>query len=147
MNESCQAILDEWRNGGLDACLAGKDVFLPCPVPPGLVVRWNYEDQPDLMQTTMNKAVWAVAKAWGISVQSLHSKRRSRDVTIPRFLVMYLMSRYCSHRSLVEIGRFFGMDHTTIMHGIKRATKLLIEDPDFAAAHERAVVILEGMEA
>ena len=146
MNEACEAILAEWRGGGLAACLKGQDVFLP-GVSAGRVVRWSYADEPDLMQTTMNKAVWAVAKAWGISVQSLHSKRRSRDVTIPRFLVMYLMSRYCSHRSLVEIGRFFGMDHTTIMHGIKRATKLLIEDPDFAAAHERAVVILEGMES
>ncbi len=154
MNEACEAILAEWRGGGLERCLAGKDVFLPCAAPLGRVVAWRHEDEPDLMKTTMDQVDWAAAQAWGISVQKLHSRRRSSDVTIPRFLAMHLMSVHCPNRSLVEIGRHFhtasegdGMDHTSIMHGIKRATKLLIEDPDFAAAHERAVVILEGMES
>ena len=145
MNETLEAIRAEWRNGGLASCIAGHDVFLP-DVSSGRVVKWSYADEPDLMQTTMDKVDWAVAQAWGISVQTLHSNRRSRSVAIPRFLAMYLMARYCSHRSLMEIGRFFGMDHTSIMHGNKRAAELLIEDPDFAAAHEQAVLILEGME-
>ena len=110
MNETLEAIRAEWCNGGLAACLADQDVFLPS-VSSGRVVKWSYEDEPDLMKTTMNKVDWAVAKAWGMSVQSLHSNRRSRAVAIPRFLAMYLMARYCSHRSLKEIGRFFSMAH------------------------------------
>ena len=146
MNETLEAILAEWNHDGLAACLAGRDVFLPS-VSSGRVVRWSFEDEPDLMKTTMNKVDWVVAKAWGISVQALHANRRGKDVAIPRFLAMYVMSRYCSHRSLKEIGRFFNMDHTTIMHGIKRARQLLAEDPDFAAAHKRAVQILTEMQA
>ncbi len=145
MTENLQAIRDEWRNGGLAACLAGQDVFLPS-VPTGRVVKWSFEDEPDLMQTTMNWVDWAVAKSWGISIQTLHANRRGKDVAVPRFMAMYLMSRFCSHRSLQEIGVHFGKaDHTTVMHAIKRAKQLLAEDPDFAATHERAVLILEGM--
>ena len=153
MNETLQAIRDEWLGGGLAACLADQDVFLPS-VSAGRVVQWSYTDEPDLIKTTMDKVDWSVAKSAGISVQKLHSRRRSSDVTIPRFLAMYLMSVHCPNRSLVEIGRHFhtasegdAMDHTSIMHGIKRAAELLVKDPDFAAAHERAVVILEGLEA
>lgn len=144
MNEACEDILTEWRSNGLAACLEGQDIFLPFH-PAGRVVTWAYDDEPDLIKTTMDRVDWAVAKAMDISVQMLHAKRRGNDVAIPRFLAMYLISEYCPNRSLPEIGRHFHMDHTSIMHGIRRAKEMLEDDPDFHAAHEKAQQVLVGL--
>ena len=146
MNEASQIILDEWRHGGLVACLAGADVFLPCPAPPGRVVPWNYEDEPDIFKTTMDMVDWAVAKTMGLSVQKLHAKRQSRDVTVPRFLAMLLISEHCPDRNLLKIGQHFHMDHTSIMYGIGRAKTMLAEDPEFNTVHGQARRILMGMQ-
>lgn len=146
MNEACEAILTEWRGGGLANCLAGKDVFLPCASPIGRVVKWTYPDEPDLIKTTMNSVDWATAKSIGIPVQQLHINRRGKEFARPRWLAMYLISEFCPNRSLPEIGRHFHRDHTTIIHGIRKAKALLAEDPDFAAAHTKARQILMGMQ-
>ncbi len=146
MNETCEAILAEWRHGGLAQCLAGHDPFLSNPTPPGRIVKWAYLDEPDLIKTTMLGIDWAVAKTMEITVQRLHANRRGKEFTRPRWLAMYLISEFCPNRSLPEIGRHFHRDHTTIMHGIKQAKALLAGDPDFAAAHEQALHILLGMQ-
>ena len=147
MNETLEAIREEWRGGGLERCLSGTDTFLPCLVPPRRVVRWDYEDEPDLYKTTMDGVDWAVARAMDVSVLSLHAKRRSKSITIPRFLSMYLISEHCPLRSLPDIGNHFRMDHTSVMYGIKRAKELIADDPDFSAAHKRAESILMGLNA
>jgi chromosomal replication initiator protein len=42
---------------------------------------------------------------------------------------MYLSRKYTRH-SLEDLGREFGRDHTTVLHGFQKTAKDLAEDPN-----------------
>jgi chromosomal replication initiator protein len=48
---------------------------------------------------------------------------------------MYL-AKVMTIESMPKIGRVFGRDHTTVLHGVKRIKALYDADPDFAAEVE-----------
>ena len=78
----------------------------------------------------------AVAKAWGVKPEGLASKRRTKDLTVPRQVAMYLI-RELLDMSLVQIGRCFGgRDHSTVIHSIRKVESLLETDPAFRARLE-----------
>ena len=82
-----------------------------------------------------------VAEQWGIRLTDMTSARRSRNVARPRQVAMYL-AKHFTDRSLPEIGRMFGnRDHTTVMHGVRRVTELMAEDPDF----REQVELMQGL--
>ncbi len=57
-----------------------------------------------------------VTEEFGLSLQELKTKRRNKNVVLPRQVAMYL-SRELTGLSLPEIGNFFGgKDHTTVLH-------------------------------
>ena len=59
------------------------------------------------------------------------SARRSRSLARPRQIAMYLAKSITS-RSLPEIGRKIGgIDHTTVMHAVKKIEELKHEDTNF----------------
>ncbi|TNF69025.1 MAG: chromosomal replication initiator protein DnaA [Gammaproteobacteria bacterium] len=65
-----------------------------------------------------------VADFYGIKVQDLLSKQKSRDIARPRQIAMALAKELTSH-SLPEIGNFFGgRDHTTVLHAVRTIEKL-----------------------
>lgn len=64
----------------------------------------------------------------GYTEASLLGPGRERDLCWSRFGLMYAMKEGAGC-SLSEIGRFMNRDHTTVIHGIKRA-KLLRETDD-----------------
>ena len=58
--------------------------------------------------------------------------KRVRAYARPRQLAMYL-AKHMTKRSLPEIGRRFGgRDHTTVMHGVKRISELMVTDSQSA---------------
>lgn len=70
-----------------------------------------------------------VAECFDIKLSDLLSPRRARSVARPRQIAMFL-AKDLTDKSLPEIGRKFGnRDHTTIMHGVKKVTRLCKEDP------------------
>jgi len=73
-----------------------------------------------------------VAEEWGVSAADLASKRRTRQVTVPRQVAMYLIKELMDE-SLVRIGEGFGgRDHSTVIHSIRKVENTLEGDPDFA---------------
>jgi chromosomal replication initiator protein len=73
----------------------------------------------------------AVAREWGVSVEGLVSKKRTKDLTVPRQVAMYLL-RDQLRLSLVEIGKLFGgRDHSTVIHSLTRVEEDLEADPQF----------------
>ena len=61
-----------------------------------------------------------VAASWNVTVEALASKKRTKDVTVPRQVAMYLI-RELLDLPLVEIGRQFGgRDHSTVIHSIAK---------------------------
>ena len=70
-----------------------------------------------------------VAQRFGVRVEDLKGKRRSKEVVLPRQVAMYLI-RERLRASLPEIGQIFGgRDHTTVLHAVQKVEKLMAEDP------------------
>jgi chromosomal replication initiator protein len=87
----------------------------------------------------------AVAKEWGVTTEGLRSKTRTKALTAPRQVAMYLM-RELLGLQLVEIGASFGgRDHSTVIHSLERVTATIREDPTFAQRIARLRVLLEGL--
>jgi len=73
-----------------------------------------------------------VASYFNIKVSDLKSKKRSRDISFPRQIAMYLCREY-TKASLPDIGKQFGgKDHTTVIFSHKKITKLVQENNQLA---------------
>jgi chromosomal replication initiator protein len=69
-----------------------------------------------------------VAEVWGVSVDGLSSKKRTKELTVPRQVAMYLI-RELADLPLVEIGRLFGgRDHSTVIHSVNKVDEDLAND-------------------
>ena len=72
-----------------------------------------------------------VAEAWSTSSEALQSKKRTKDLTVPRQVAMFL-TRELFDMPLVEIGRLFGgRDHSTVIHSIAKVEEDMAADPAF----------------
>ncbi|SOD04159.1 chromosomal replication initiator protein [bacterium JGI 053] len=72
-----------------------------------------------------------VAEAWNTSSEALQSKKRTKDLTVPRQVAMFL-TRELFDLPLVEIGRLFGgRDHSTVIHSIGKVEEDMAADPAF----------------
>lgn len=87
----------------------------------------------------------AVAKEWGVTTEGLRSKTRTKNLTVPRQVAMYLMRELLSMQ-LVEIGAAFGgRDHSTVIHSLERVVAMMKEDPTFAQRVGKVQVALEAL--
>ena len=70
-----------------------------------------------------------VSSYFDLKSKDLRSKRRLKQVVVPRQIGMYL-SRKLTHSSLIEIGeKFGGKDHSTVIHSIKKIEEKINNDP------------------
>ena len=85
-----------------------------------------------------------VAKYFSITPKEMTSKTRSRDITYPRQIAMYI-SRKSTNTSLPKIGKHFGgRDHTTVIHAcdkIKNSIKRDKEVDRHVKEIERLIII------
>ena len=74
-----------------------------------------------------------VGRVWGVSGDALASGARSRTVTVPRQVAMFLI-RELLDTPLKQIGRVFGgRDHSTVIHSIRKVEERLGNDDGFRA--------------
>ena len=67
---------------------------------------------------------------------ALASKRRTKDITVPRQVAMYLIKETLGI-SLSRIGEYFGgRDHSTVIHSIKKVEEEMERDPAFRSLVE-----------
>ena len=86
----------------------------------------------------------AVAKEWGVTVDGLRSKTRTKTLTIPRQIAMYLVRELLSTQ-LVEIGNAFGgRDHSTVIHSLEKVQQSITQDSDLKARINRIRNSLEA---
>src|SRR5215208_411735 len=87
----------------------------------------------------------AVAKEWGVTTEGLRSKTRTKNLTVPRQVAMYLM-RELLGMQLVEIGSAFGgRDHSTVIHSLERVAAMVKEEPSFGQRIGKIQVALESL--
>src|SRR6266496_1927037 len=85
-------------------------------------------NHPTLTVTTIQQIV---AKEWGVTPEGLKSKTRTKILTIPRQIAMFL-TRDLLQTQLIEIGNAFGgRDHSTVIHSIEKTNERINMDPLF----------------
>jgi len=88
-----------------------------------------------------------VAHRWRVRADALASKRRTKDVTVPRQVAMYLMKETLG-MSLARIGELFGgRDHSTVIHSIRKVEEQMEHDPDFRMQVEAALAEVKDQNA
>ncbi len=71
------------------------------------------------------------AEAWGTSVDALISKRRTKTLTVPRQVAMYLIKTLLD-LPYTEIGYLFGgRDHSTVIHSVNKVEAEMASDAEF----------------
>jgi chromosomal replication initiator protein len=79
-----------------------------------------------------------VARRWGVTPEGLRSKARTKTLTIPRQVAMYL-ARDMLGMQLVEIGQAFGgRDHSTVIHSVDKVERQMMRDRTFKDRVEQA---------
>lgn len=79
---------------------------------------------------TLDDIVSAVTEHFGLRRAELQSKRRTKALTEPRQVCMFL-ARRLTNLSLEEIGVFFGgRDHSTVLYGAERVMGRIAHDLD-----------------
>ncbi|MCH7491087.1 MAG: chromosomal replication initiator protein DnaA, partial [Gemmatimonadetes bacterium] len=69
-----------------------------------------------------------VARRWGVTPEGLRSKSRTKSLTVPRHIAMFL-ARDLLGMQLVEIGQAFGgRDHSTVIHSVGKVENDLRRD-------------------
>lgn len=94
----------------------------------------------DIISSSQTKAITidliqdVVANYYNLSIQELKSQRRTRNVSNPRQIAMYL-SRKLTDMSLPKIGdEFGGRDHTTVIHAYEKISGAVKTDDGLANA-------------
>jgi len=86
---------------------------------------------------SLDRITEAVASHYQVKISDLRSRRRSRSISLPRQVIMYL-GRETTELSLDEIGDHFGgRDHSTVLYACGRVKDMLEQDARFAAEVER----------
>ncbi len=92
---------------------------------------FGYEPGSAGERVTSERIREVVAKHWHVRDEALSSKRRTKDLTVPRQVAMYLI-RDLLDDSLIQIGKLFGgRDHSTVIHSIRKVEETMAGDPSF----------------
>ena len=79
-----------------------------------------------------------VARRWGVTPEGLRSKARTKTLTVPRQVAMFL-ARELLGMQLVEIGQAFGgRDHSTVIHSLDKVQRTMAGDDRFRDRVEHA---------
>ncbi len=113
--------------GALTRVLAYSDLR-GLPLTPEMVGAALSDLLPQRNELQPGQIVETVSEAFGVPVERLLSRDRSRKVALPRQIAMYLM-RNEANFSLPQIGESLGgRDHTTVMYGCDKINDLLERD-------------------
>jgi chromosomal replication initiator protein len=83
---------------------------------------------PRRSEVEPDEVVRTVADVFGVEMDRMIGRDRSRQVAMPRQIAMYLL-REEAHMSLPQIGEMLGgRDHTTVMYGCDKVADLLERD-------------------
>ncbi len=79
------------------------------------------------VKVTQDKIFHAVARKYGVTIEDIRGKRRTREIAQARHVCIYIM-RTVTDLSLPSIGRVFSRDHSTILSSIDTIQAKIRED-------------------
>ena len=94
--------------------------------------------EPTTATPTVDRVQEVVARRWGVTPEGLRSKSRTKTLTVPRQVAMFL-ARDLLRMQLVEIGHAFGgRDHSTVIHSVGKVENEMRRDRQFRERIELA---------
>jgi chromosomal replication initiator protein len=100
------------------------------------------EDRSERSRLTPEAIRDTVARRWNVRHDALVSKRRTKDLTVPRQVAMYLIKEILD-TPLVQIGEVFGgRDHSTVIHSIRKVEQDMEGDSGFRREVEETMAEL-----
>ena len=108
----------------------------PPPVPAPVAI------QP-IPRNILSNIVDAAAEAFGVTAYELYSAARHKPFCRARFACYWLASTR-HNLSLHQIGKPMMKDHSSVLHGIRRARWLYEHDAGWRAKYDAAVALLDG---
>jgi chromosomal replication initiator protein len=85
-----------------------------------------------------------VAQFFQLKVADLKSKKRSRDISVPRQIAMYICREF-TQASLPEIGRQFGgKDHTTVIFSYRKISSMVNENKEMGKRAQEIIKLIEN---
>lgn len=103
-----------------------KPAPVECPAPRPLMVKSAVE------------LIEAVAAAFNIDMWEILSRRKPTPTVRARFAAYLLLRERLAYGSIRIAKATRRKDHTTVLHGLKRAKELLATDPAWAEAYRAA---------
>ena len=95
-------------------------------------------------EITVNRIKEKVASVFSLKMEDFNSKKRTRSISYPRQVAMYL-SRELTDLSLPKIGEEFGgRDHTTVIHAHDKISKDIENKEDFKEKVNKIILDLKG---
>ena len=92
---------------------------------------------------TITNIIKSVARYYNIKVADIKSKRRTRNISVPRQIAMFICREH-TKSSLPEIGRQFGgKDHTTVIFSYKKISNLIKENKELEVSVQEIVDLIE----
>ncbi len=89
------------------------------------------EEAEEEKRTSPEEIRRRTAQAWEVTVDGLTSKRRTKNLTVPRQVAMYLIKTTLD-LPYTEIGDLFGgRDHSTVIHSVNKVEAEMANDADF----------------
>jgi chromosomal replication initiator protein len=84
-----------------------------------------FREQAEAGQVTVEQIALRVGGYFQVKPEQLQSRRRSRNVLLPRQVDMYL-ARQLTEMSLEQIGAYFGgRDHSTVLHACRKVERAI----------------------
>ena len=95
-------------------------------------------------EITVNRIKEKVSSVFSLKMEDFNSKKRTRSISYPRQVAMYL-SRELTDLSLPKIGEEFGgRDHTTVIHAHDKIAKDIENNEDFKEKVNKIILDLKG---
>lgn len=104
----------------------------------------TYKHQPLLFGAGLPEIVACVAKGYGMTVEQMTSPRRTKNLSYARHIAMYIC-RTRTDAVLVEIGRHFNRDHSSVLHAIGKIEGVILKDHRVARDIELINAVLDEM--
>ena len=93
-----------------------------------------FEEQAGASRVTVERIAQRVSGLFQVQAGELQSRRRFRNVLLPRQVGMYL-ARQLTPLSLEQIGAYFGgRDHSTVLHAVRKVEEALEHDARLSGA-------------
>jgi chromosomal replication initiator protein len=94
----------------------------------------HFRAQVDASRPTVERVASHVGGYYRIEPRQLQSRRRYRNILLPRQIGMYL-ARRLTGLSLEQIGTYFGgRDHSTVLHACRKVEQAMKGDPVLSGA-------------